>query len=87
LGLPDEAFLDRPNPAERHENSEIMFQIGETVSPLNRLSEGYKTIVATGVDVMREMLRYWPDLERARGVVLIDEVETHLHPRWKMRIM
>src|SRR5262249_59934446 len=55
--------------------------------PLNRLSEGYKTIVATVVDVMREMLEYWPDLESAKGVVLIDELETHLHPRWKMRIV
>jgi DNA repair ATPase RecN len=39
-----------------------------------------------GVDIMREMLEYWPDLESARGIVIIDELDTHLHPRWKMRI-
>ena len=37
--------------------------------------------------MMRELLRTQPDLEDARGVVLIDEIETHLHPRWKMRVM
>jgi len=64
-----------------------MFQLDGNASPLDRLSDGYKTTVAIGVDIMREMLRYWPCLEAARGVVLIDEVEAHLHPRWKMRIM
>ncbi len=43
-------------------------------------------MVAMGVDIMREMLEYFPDLEMARGTVLVDELDTHLHPRWKMRI-
>jgi uncharacterized protein (TIGR02646 family) len=86
LALPDEAFVERPAPGHEREG-EIMFQLDGNASPLDRLSDGYKTTVAMGVDVMREMLRYWRYLETARGIVLIDEVETHLHPRWKMRIM
>lgn len=86
LVLPDEALVERPAPGKRA-GAEMMFEVQGKSAPLNRLSEGYKTVVATGVDIMREMLRYWPDLETARGVVLIDEIETHLHPRWKMRIV
>jgi uncharacterized protein (TIGR02646 family) len=55
--------------------------------PVERLSEGYRTLFSLAVDMMRNLLRSWPDLERARAVVLIDEIETHLHPRWKMRVL
>ncbi len=55
--------------------------------PVERLSEGYRSLLAMTVDIMRNLLTFWPDLERARAVVLIDEIETHLHPRWKMRVM
>ena len=55
--------------------------------PVERLSEGYRSLFSLAVDMMRNLLRSWPDLERARAVVLIDEIETHLHPRWKMRVL
>lgn len=83
LMLPDDAIVRRPEDG----GGEIRFEVQGIVAPLSRLSDGYKTIVATSVDIMREMLRYWPDLANARGVVLIDELEAHLHPRWKMRIV
>lgn len=86
LLLPEEAHVSRPPRGERR-GKEIMFEIQGEPEPLRRLSEGYKTTIATAVDIMREMLEYWPDLESARGVVLIDELDTHLHPRWKMRIV
>jgi len=86
LLLPEEALVFRPKRGKRR-GKEIMFEIQGEPEPLRRLSEGYKTTIATAVDIMREMLEYWPDLESARGVVLIDEIETHLHPRWKMRIV
>jgi uncharacterized protein (TIGR02646 family) len=57
------------------------------LTPIDRLSEGYKSLFAMTIDIMRELLLHWRDLEEARGVVLIDEIETHLHPRWKMRVM
>ncbi len=33
------------------------------------------------------MLKRWESLEYASGIVIIDEIETHLHPRWKMQIV
>lgn len=56
-------------------------------TPLEGLSDGYRSLMAMVLDVMRGMLEEWGDLENARGLVLIDEVETHLHPRWKLRVM
>lgn len=56
-------------------------------TPIEWLSEGYRSVFAMIIDIIREMLDYYERIEQARGVVLIDEIETHLHPRWKMQIM
>jgi len=33
------------------------------------------------------MLHRWKTMELAEGIVLIDELGAHLHPRWRMRIV
>ncbi|MBD8689601.1 MULTISPECIES: AAA family ATPase [unclassified Rhizobium] len=65
----------------------VCVRVQGRLEPVSRLSEGYRSLFAMAVDIMRELLRDQPELESACGVVLIDEVETHLHPRWKMRVM
>lgn len=57
------------------------------LTPIGSLSDGYKSLFSTAVDIMRNLLDHWGDLEYAQGVVLIDEIENHLHPRWKMRVI
>ncbi|GKS83621.1 AAA family ATPase [Acidovorax sp. SUPP1855] len=61
-------------------------------SPLNVASSGFRSVLAMACDVMRGLMnpkvhKDFDSLDAATGVVLIDEVEAHLHPRWKMRIM
>lgn len=56
------------------------------ITPLARHSDGYRSIFATAVDILRGLVGA-TDLLNVDAVVLIDEVETHLHPRWKMRLM
>lgn len=51
------------------------------------LSVGYKSVIAMVCDIIREMLYHYDNMEFASAVVFIDEIETHLHPRWKMQIM
>ena len=51
------------------------------------MSVGYKSVISMVVDIMRELLDHYDNLEDASAIVLIDEIETHLHPRWKMQIM
>jgi predicted ATPase/5-methylcytosine-specific restriction endonuclease McrA len=57
------------------------------VTPIDSLSEGYKSVFVMTVDIIRELLDRWDNLEQAEALVLIDELETHLHPRWKMQVM
>jgi hypothetical protein len=56
-------------------------------TPIDSLSEGYRSMFVMTVDIIRELLEHWKNLEQAQAVVLIDELETHLHPRWKMQVM
>ncbi|MCF7697982.1 retron system putative HNH endonuclease [Loktanella sp. M215] len=57
------------------------------MTPVSRLSEGYRSVFAMTADICRALLEHWTDLEDARAVVLIDEIDTHLHPRWKLQVM
>lgn len=59
-------------------------------TPLDSVSSGFRTILALTCDVMRWLMereKKFITLSMARGIVLIDEVEAHLHPRWKVTIM
>ena len=69
------------------EDGRILIDTPQGQTPLSKLSVGYKSIVALAVDIIREMFYHYPNLEEAHAMVIIDEIETHLHPRWKMRIV
>lgn len=61
-------------------------------TPLGIVSSGFRAVLAMLCDIMQGLMdrRVNPDfhsLETAGGLVLIDEIEAHLHPRWKMAIM
>ncbi|MBP2310695.1 AAA family ATPase [Azospirillum melinis] len=61
-------------------------------TPLSAVSSGFRSVLAMACEIMqglmdRRVLDRFETLVNARGVVLIDEVEAHLHPRWKMQIM
>jgi len=72
---------------KRNQEGVVFIRAHGRDTPIERLSEGYKTLFAMTVDIAREMVKVWGSLEEARGVVLIDEIETHLHPRWKIKVM
>ena len=72
---------------ERDSDGRICVRVEDHLVPIERLSEGYRSVFALAADIFRQMLSHFPDLERAHGIVLIDEIETHLHPRWKMQVM
>ncbi|TOI62187.1 N-6 DNA methylase [Vibrio parahaemolyticus] len=57
---------------------------------LEQLSEGYRNMVALTIDLVRRAYLLNPnskDPVAVDGVVLIDEVELHLHPRWQQRVI
>jgi predicted ATP-dependent endonuclease of OLD family len=65
--------------------------------PLTDMSEGYRSALAMLVDIFRHMVSiYGPDIIATNddgsvyvdrpGVVMIDEVDAHLHPDWQREI-
>ena len=61
----------------------------ETLS-LNQLSGGYRIVLALAADLARRMAQGNPHLDdplQSEAIVLIDEIELHLHPAWQQRIL
>ncbi len=57
---------------------------------IEQLSEGYKIVIATVADLAARMAEANPDMDNplaAKGIVLIDEVDLHLHPKWQRSIL
>jgi predicted ATP-binding protein involved in virulence len=59
---------------------------------LNQLSDGYRTTLALVADLARRMVEANPpgtidDPLNTEAIVLIDEVDLHLHPAWQQRIL
>jgi predicted ATP-binding protein involved in virulence len=57
---------------------------------IEQLSDGYRTTLAMVMDIAARMAEANPAMEDplgTEGVVLIDEVDLHLHPGWQQRIL
>lgn len=72
--------------AYRDESGELMR------IPINQLSDGYKSTISLVADIAYRMAVLNPQLlgnicQETDGVVLIDEVDLHLHPKWQQRIL
>jgi hypothetical protein len=61
----------------------VWFYINGTPIRLDELSDGYQCMVALAVDFMSSIPNV-QEMEFAEGIVLLDELGTHLHPRWRM---
>jgi predicted ATP-binding protein involved in virulence len=58
---------------------------------LEQLSDGYRTILAMCMDLARRLAQanpfYGVDSCLAQAIVLIDEIDLHLHPSWQQTIL
>ena len=57
--------------------------------PLDQVSLGYRTVFAWTVDVAWRLIEHYPDSPnplREPAIVLVDEIDLHLHPRWQREI-
>jgi len=55
------------------------------------MSDGYRNVIALAADIAIKMTMLNPHLgfralQETPGVVLIDEIDLHLHPRWQRRV-
>jgi energy-coupling factor transporter ATP-binding protein EcfA2 len=57
--------------------------------PTISLSDGFRSVIALAGDLIWRLMQAFPDLDdptTAAGVVLIDELDIHLHPSWQREI-
>lgn len=69
----------------------VRFEDG-TSTPFEHLSDGQRTILGLFCDIARRAAILNPHLKEnvcseTKGVILIDELDLHLHPRWQRRVI
>ena len=73
------------------DGTEILIDRGEATLVVGQLSDGERGVLALVLDVTRRLSQANPEMENptadAEAVVLIDELELHLHPRWQREIV
>ncbi len=85
--LPDTELLTKWGDLE---NPETLFRRGGSVLPYPALSDGYRAFICWVGDMLYHLNMICPKgqhLVDMRGVVLVDEVDLHLHPEWQRHLV
>lgn len=70
-------------------NGRIWFKTGDNKVSTVALSDGFRSIMALAGDLIWRFIEAFPESEnplQEEGVVLIDELDIHLHPTWQRQI-
>jgi energy-coupling factor transporter ATP-binding protein EcfA2 len=74
-----------PNPKAR-----VEFKTRSGWVPLRQLGYGYQTLITWVADLVSRMAERYPDSKNPLAepaVVLVDEIDLHLHPKWQRKLM
>lgn len=69
---------------------QLIFQTADGPLPLSELSDGFQTIISWFGDLLFRITETFPDDKKplqAQGILLLDEVELHLHPQWQRKVI
>jgi predicted ATP-binding protein involved in virulence len=71
---------------------ELVYKEGDNVLPIKFLSAGYQSLIWMVLEIAYRMAVLNPNLltnitEETTGIVLIDELDLHLHPKWQWKII
>lgn len=72
------------------EGDEYLFEHCGLPVPLGALSDGYRAYIGWVSDLLYNLSHGTPagtKLGEARGVVLVDEIDLHLHPEWQREVV
>ncbi len=91
------ALLDRIIPSMQlrlhsidRDTREIKVRAGEHIVPIEVVSQGTGSLISWAGTLFERLYEVYPDLEKPESggaLVLIDEVDTHLHPEWQSELM
>jgi hypothetical protein len=74
----------------RMEKGDYLFERGGHRVPFLLMSDGYRAFIGWVADLLYHLATVTPrgnKLAEARGVVMVDEIDLHLHPRWQMSVI
>ena len=88
--LPDVTEIDIYYPDENKPELKVRFLANNVWLSLSDLSFGYQSMIAWVVDLAARLFNFYPKSQNPiaePAVVLIDEIDLHLHPEWQRKIM
>ena len=71
-------------------NGDYLFKHGNIPIPFQSLSDGYRAFVGWIADLLYHICIGCPKdkkLVENQGIVMVDEVDLHLHPKWQMTVI
>lgn len=86
--LPDDAVFEGRQ--ESSSSAEYLFKIRTVDAPFGALSDGYRAYIGWVGDLLYHICMGSPSgamLYETRGVVLVDEIDLHLHPEWQRTVI
>ncbi len=72
------------------EKRQLLFKTSDGNIPLAELSDGYQSIISWYGDLLFRITEAFQDYKKpqdARGLLLLDEIDLHLHPKWQRRVI
>jgi predicted ATPase len=95
----DGSFLQHNAKLESISSDGVFFKDGNgVIISVNQMSDGYRSILSMTFELIRQLVRAYgsesvfKNIEQGEmfidlpGVVLVDEIDAHLHPTWQTRI-
>ncbi len=76
--------------AGEFEQGEYLFEINGTKAPFGALSDGYRAYIGWIADLLYHICMGAPKgakLVDNRGIILVDEIDLHLHPEWQRSVI
>ena len=69
---------------------QLIFETPLGTVPMSQLSDGFQNMAAWAGDLLYQITEVFNDYKtplKTRGLLLIDEVDLHLHPRWQREML
>jgi hypothetical protein len=77
-------------PEDQSTRGDLQFTRGDMPVPFQSLSDGYRGFIGWVGDLLfhlNEVTPHGKALNHSYGIVLVDEIDLLLHPRWQMRVI